>query len=119
VVTGQPIALAPATEAELLRVVQEALTNVSRHAGAIDVTYLDDVLAIDITDDGTGFDPTTRPADGVGLAAMRERVDALGGTLTVESAPGEGAVIAVATPLPASESDVPGNSTDDEILTGR
>ncbi|HEY7488541.1 MAG TPA: histidine kinase [Streptosporangiaceae bacterium] len=128
VVTGKPIALAPATEGELLRVVQEALTNVRRHAGATDVTvtftYLDAVLAIDIADDGVGFDPAARPAAGVGLAAMRERVNALGGSLTVESLPGEGTTIAVSTPLTAptahARTDNAGSADDaddDEMLT--
>lgn len=123
VITGQPAALAPVTETALLRVVQEALTNVRRHAEATDVTvtltYLDDMLAIDIADDGTGFD-TTRHTDGLGLVAMRERVDALGGTLTVESVPGDGTTIAAAAPLrtptvaqePARDAPTPGAGTD-------
>lgn len=120
VVTGRQTPLAAATETELLRVVQEALTNVRRHADATNVTvtltYLDDVLAIDVTDDGVGFDPAAGPA-GVGLTAMRERIDALGGTLTVESAVGDGTALAVATPLPdgctASEPSASGPGTSD------
>ncbi|WLW50238.1 sensor histidine kinase [Streptomyces sp. YU58] len=104
VVTGRPAALPPSTEGELLRVVQEALTNARRHARAMSVSvtlsYLGDVLAIDIQDDGTGFSPAARHP-GVGLITMRERIAAVHGTFAVESAPGEGTTVAVAVPLPA------------------
>lgn len=104
VVTGEPAALDPATETELLRVVQEALTNIRRHARATEVTvtlsYLDDEVAIDVQDNGTGI-PATRPTTGVGLGSMRERVDNLGGTLTVETGPGEGTTIAATVPVSA------------------
>ncbi|MGP4013843.1 sensor histidine kinase [Streptomyces sp. 4N124] len=104
VVTGRPVALPPSTEGELLRVVQEALTNARRHARAMSVSvtlsYLGDVLAIDIQDDGTGFAPAARHA-GVGLTTMRERIAALHGTFAVESAPGEGTTVAVTVRLPA------------------
>lgn len=104
VVTGEPVHLNPAAETELLRVVQEALTNVRRHANAHEVTvtlsYLDGLMLIDVADDGTGFD-LRDTACGVGLAAMRERAQSLGGRLTVESTPGEGTTIAVSVPVPA------------------
>lgn len=107
VVTGRPVALPPSTEGELLRVVQEALTNARRHAHAVSVSvtlsYLVDVLAIDIQDDGTGFAPAVRHT-GIGLTSMRERVAALGGLLAVESAPGEGTTVAVTVPLPVEPS---------------
>ncbi|MGW0820991.1 sensor histidine kinase [Streptomyces sp. NPDC002845] len=102
VVTGQPAPTTPSTEGELLRVVQEALTNVRRHARAASVSltlsYLDDVLAIDIQDDGVGFAPAARHV-GIGLATIRERIAALDGTLVVESAVGEGTTVAVTVPL--------------------
>ena len=101
VVTGDTDALPPAVEAGLLRVVQEALTNVRRHAAATEVTvtlsYMNDAVVVDVQDDGAGF-PASRPPVGVGLRAMRERVAELGGTLTVESAPGEGTTVAAAVP---------------------
>ncbi|WP_405539527.1 sensor histidine kinase [Streptomyces sp. NBC_00075] len=107
VVTGRPVALPPSTEGELLRVVQEALTNARRHAHAVSVSvtlsYLVDVLAIDIQDDGTGFAPAVRHT-GIGLTSMRERIAALGGLLAVESAPGEGTTVAVTVPLPVEPS---------------
>jgi signal transduction histidine kinase len=107
VVTGHPAALPPSTEGELLRVVQEALTNARRHARAMSVSvtlsYLGDVLAIDIQDDGTGFAPVARHT-GVGLITMRERIAALHGTFAVESSPGEGTTVAVTVPLPVEPS---------------
>ena len=60
------------------------------------LSYVDDVVVVDVADDGIGIaDPTTC---GVGLAGMRERATDLGGTLTIESAPGEGTTIALSVP---------------------
>ncbi|GKQ41924.1 two-component sensor histidine kinase [Streptomyces sp. A012304] len=107
VVTGQPVALTASIEGELLRVVQEALTNAWRHARAASVSvtlsYLGDALAIDIQDDGTGFAPAARQA-GIGLTTMRERIAALNGTFALESAAGEGTTVAVTVPLPIEPS---------------
>jgi signal transduction histidine kinase len=104
VVTGDPVGLHASVEAELLRVVQEALTNVRRHAAAdqvsVTISYLDDVVVVDVQDDGSGFD-TDNPPAGFGLAAMRQRVDGLGGTLTIENAPGDGTTVAVTVPVNA------------------
>jgi len=90
--TGLPRPLRPEKEAALLRVAQEALANVQKHAGArratITLSYMDDLVALDIVDDGIGFDPS-RVAQtlesGFGLKAMRERVEEFGGALTIES----------------------------------
>ncbi|MFF3372289.1 sensor histidine kinase [Streptomyces sp. NPDC002680] len=120
VVTGEPAPTFPAAESELLRVVQEALTNVRRHARAVSVSvtlsYLDDVLAVDIQDDGGGFAPTARHT-GIGLATMRERVAGLGGTFVVESGPGEGTTVAATVPLPVAES-VPTPAAADDSAAG-
>jgi signal transduction histidine kinase len=106
VITGEVRSLDPQVEMTLLRVAQEALANVRRHAEATQVTatlsYIEDRVALDVQDDGRGFDPArpvaARPGGGLGLAAMRERVKALGGSLSIESAPGEGATVAVQLP---------------------
>jgi signal transduction histidine kinase len=102
VVTGDPVDLDPTIAAELLRMAQEALTNVRRHAAAqrVDVTisYLGDVVAIDVQDDGSGFDTGGSPA-GFGLAAMRQRIEELGGTFHLESTPGEGTAVAATVPV--------------------
>lgn len=97
-------------QSALLRIAQGALANVREHAAAdnaaLTLTRLDDAVVLDVTDDGRGFDPTAPPASpdaerGHGLPAMRARLRALGGTLTVESAPGEGTVLSAAVPLEA------------------
>jgi len=98
---------APAdTEAALFRVAQEALTNVGRHAKAAKVrltlTYLDDMLLLDVADDGVGFDPAA-DTPGYGLVGMRHRLAGAGGTLTVESAPGYGTTLNAAVPLPGAD----------------
>lgn len=94
----------------LLRIAQGALANVREHASAdsaaLTLTVLDDEVVLDVSDDGHGFDPAAlpdSPADGRGhgLPAMRARLRALGGTLTVDSAPGAGTVLSAAVPLEA------------------
>ena len=87
---------------------QEALTNVAKHAGAGRVSLIlnrhaDDVLVI-IEDDGVGFDAETatdraRPRRRLGLAGMKQRVQAVGGDFQVESVPGGGTTLFVRVPL--------------------
>jgi PAS domain S-box-containing protein len=99
---GFPARLSAKVSVELLRVLQEALTNARRHSGARNVevwlrTEGEEVLA-GVDDDGRGFDPASGRA-GVGLSAMRERVEALGGDIEVKSVPGEGTKVTVRVPL--------------------
>ncbi|HEX5591099.1 MAG TPA: GAF domain-containing sensor histidine kinase [Candidatus Limnocylindrales bacterium] len=89
--------LSPTSEVQLLRVVQEALTNVRKHAGAslVRVELRGDAGSpvVTVTDDGCGFDPArVGPSltGGFGMRSMRERVELLGGTLEVHTAPGRG-----------------------------
>ncbi|MET9351079.1 sensor histidine kinase [Streptomyces termitum] len=108
-VSGTPVELPTPYEVALLRIAQSALGNTVRHAGAgraeITLSFMDDAVALDVVDDGRGFDPeAVRPAadgEGFGLPAMRSRAESLGGTFTVESAPGQGTAVAVTLPLPA------------------
>lgn len=86
---------------ELLRVLQEALINARRHSGARNVEVRlraegGEVLA-EVIDDGRGFDPASVRA-GVGLSAMRERVEVLGGEIRIQSRPGEGTMVRVNVP---------------------
>ncbi|MEV5737320.1 sensor histidine kinase [Streptomyces sp. NPDC052292] len=111
-VDGVPVQLPERVESALLRIAQGALANVREHAAAasaaLTLTYLGDQVALDIADDGRGFEPGRVRSAGVrghGLPAMRARVRRLGGTLTVESAPGEGTVLSAAVPLHHEESD--------------
>ncbi|NUR28685.1 MAG: sensor histidine kinase [Catenulispora sp.] len=111
VVSGVPLPLPVDYDATLLRVAQGALGNVSRHSGAVHagvtLTYLDDAVMLDVVDDGHGFDPDDpvgqAAGTGYGLRAMRERVGALGGRLTVESAPGEGTAVVARLPIPGRQ----------------
>lgn len=99
-----------AVAATAYRVVQEALTNVARHAGVFEVTVqvwsTGELLAAQVMDAGLGFDPEApdRLATS-GLVGMRERVRLAGGTLTVESAPGSGTRILAELPLGMSEEE--------------
>jgi signal transduction histidine kinase len=101
-VTGEPIALHPDAELALVRIAQEALANVRRHAQAREVTltlsYMDDMVILDARDDGRGFDPAA-VRTGVGLAGMRERLAPLGGRLDIESAPGAGTTVVASLPV--------------------
>ncbi len=95
---------APAVETAAYRIVQEALTNVARHAAVSEVTvrvWADaDILSIQVEDRGVGFDPATlATAVTSGLAGMRERVASLGGQFTLESAPGAGTLLMAELPL--------------------
>jgi signal transduction histidine kinase len=91
-------------ETALYRLIQEALTNVVKHAHARTVSILlvrrgESVTAI-VEDDGQGFDPGSVRADGLGLVGMRERAALVGGRLTLEAREGAGTTIAVEVPLP-------------------
>ncbi|MET9653851.1 sensor histidine kinase [Streptomyces sp. NPDC006460] len=118
-VDGAPVPLPDRVQSALLRIAQGALANVREHAGAasaaLTLTYLDDQVVLDIADDGRGFDPGAargpdtpgegggaRGVRGHGLPAMRVRARQLGGTLTIESTPGEGTVLSAAIPLEAA-----------------
>ena len=113
--TGTPVPLATAHEVALLRIAQSALANTVRHAEAttavVTLSYLGDRVALDIVDDGRGFDPALLPdpdpeVGGFGLSAMRARAQALGGTLTIASAPGHGTALAAQLPLtPPTETE--------------
>jgi signal transduction histidine kinase len=95
--------LSPALETTLYRIVQEALTNATRYSGASDVGILlersDRGLRIFIEDNGIGFDPNVIQTEGhLGLVGMQERAEMVGGTLTIESAPGSGTSIILEVP---------------------
>ncbi|PZW70142.1 PAS domain S-box-containing protein [Pseudomonas sp. URMO17WK12:I1] len=95
--------LSDAKATGLFRILQEALTNVMRHAEAHTVTVRlelqGDSLCLSISDDGRGFDPVGVRADSFGLVGMRERVLMLGGQLNLDSRPGEGTLLRVRVPL--------------------
>jgi len=105
-VTGTQRPLPPAVDQAAYRIVQEALTNASRHAGSADggqasawvlLQYAKDALTVQVHDDGDGF-ATTSAGPGLGLMGMRERVSALGGRL--HAGPREGGGFQVRAELP-------------------
>lgn len=101
-VAGTPRALPTTTEVMLLRVCQEALANVRKHAQAqrlvVRLRYGDGLVGLDVTDDGCGFDPGRGGSGGYGLRGMRARVSQVGGHLEVRSAAGAGTTVSVEVP---------------------
>jgi signal transduction histidine kinase len=103
------------TETAVFRAVQEAITNIARHAHAesvlIQVAAQDGLLTIEIEDDGAGFDPARAAGGpgsmrGVGLLGMRERIGILGGTLQIDSEPGGGTRILMQVPAAPADGAV-------------
>ncbi|TQM84546.1 signal transduction histidine kinase [Saccharothrix saharensis] len=109
--TGDARPMHTDVEVALLRTAQEALTNVAKHARAgrvaLTLSYMEDLVTLDVLDDGVGFAPDAKraggsPDGGFGLAGMRQRVQRLAGRLDVESEPGGGTAITVTVPaIPA------------------
>ena len=91
------------TQAELLRIAQEALSNVRRHAAASRVSVrarrLNGEISLSIIDDGRGFRPADETDTGFGLSAMRERAGLIGGRLAIRSEPGLGTEVLVTAPV--------------------
>ena len=119
--TGDPRALHPEVEVTLLRVAQEALANVAKHAAAshawVTLSYMEDVVTLDVRDDGSGFSQPGAgngqssaggggtggsaggsAGGGFGLIAMRQRVSRLAGQLEIESEPGAGTAVSASLP---------------------
>jgi signal transduction histidine kinase len=96
--------LPPEADHSLVQIAREALSNVARHSGAahatLAVTVSGDTLILRIEDDGVGFEPDRRlSATHFGLANLRDRAAAFGGTLAIESGPGSGTRIIVGLPI--------------------
>jgi signal transduction histidine kinase len=105
----QPIKLEPNVELVIYRVVQEAITNISKYAKAghvwVNLAAVDGQIEVSVRDDGTGFDPAVEQGSAYGLVGMRFRVEAEGGTLTLRSSPGQGTTVQVRLPQSGPESD--------------
>jgi signal transduction histidine kinase len=125
--TGTERPLPPDAEAALLRIAQEALANVAKHAQAtragVTLSYMEHEVALDVRDDGKGFDPAVElpgvngngagrakaigpEGGGFGLVAMRQRIEGLAGTLQIESEPGAGTGISAC--ILAAPTEAPG-----------
>ncbi|HEY7355622.1 MAG TPA: sensor histidine kinase, partial [Ktedonobacterales bacterium] len=101
--TLHPVSLSAQAEQALLRITQEALSNAARHADAsaitLDLAPQDQAVTLSITDNGQGFEPGAgETLHGVGLRSMQERVQELGGSFVIESAPGQGTRVLVSLP---------------------
>ncbi|MBI4329477.1 MAG: HAMP domain-containing protein [Chloroflexi bacterium] len=98
--------LTPEQAGHLLHICREALTNVVKHAGAsravLTLGRIKGGLRLSVEDNGAGFDPTRLSASGQGLCNMGERARRLGGSLSIESAPGRGTRVSVEIPLEAA-----------------
>jgi signal transduction histidine kinase len=100
-----PVKLRPATELVVYRVVQEAITNISKYANAqqvwLDLRQVGDEMQVSVRDDGVGFDSTRQRGSAFGLLGMRFRVEAMGGALLLTSTPGQGTRLQVTLPAEA------------------
>jgi len=98
------LALSPRSEVQVIRVIQEALTNVRKHSGAksvvVRVSESESATTFVVEDDGHGFEPGGSPfdRDGFGLFTMNERMGLLHGSLTIESPPGHGTRVIASVP---------------------
>ncbi|MGZ4644051.1 MAG: histidine kinase [Blastococcus sp.] len=108
-VTGPPerLALTAQAEEQAYRIALEAVHNAVKHADAsairVDVTDLDDAVAITVTDDGRGFDPTTSRPGHLGVTSMRERAVQVAADLQITTAPGVGTTVRLTLPAPATD----------------
>jgi signal transduction histidine kinase len=100
------IQVSATVELQLLRILQEALSNARKHSGATQVEVRihqeRDRLIASVEDDGTGFDPSNRPREAFprfGLAIMRERAESIGGSLGLETSPGGGTRVKIEVPV--------------------
>lgn len=99
----EPVQLPEPTQLTVYRLVQESLTNIGKYAKAqkvlVSVHSHPKHVAVQVRDDGQGFDPTSVSPSSHGLAGMRHRVEAAGGRLTITSRPGNGALVSAILPL--------------------
>jgi len=93
----------------LFRIVQESLTNITRHAEASEVEIrlqcLPQALLLEIVDNGKGFDVTSISPKSFGLQGMRERIIMLGGDFVINSEPGQGTNIVITIPVSMAENE--------------
>jgi signal transduction histidine kinase len=96
-----PTRLEAEIESSLYRLVQEALSNAVKHASAervvVELTEAGEFVTVLVRDDGSGFDPATR-SEGFGLLGMQERADLVGGSISIDSAPGSGTTVRATVP---------------------
>lgn len=108
-ITGAETQVPEPIEHVLVRATQEALTNAARHADArlvhVTLSYLEDAIALDVSDDGAGLRSRAHRPGGQGLQLMRERAEGVGGSVAVHSVTGRGTTVTVSVPLAPGVSD--------------
>lgn len=113
--TGDARPMHPDVEVALLRTAQEALANVAKHSRAtrvgLTLSYMEDQVTLDVRDDGVGFQPNVKRANGstnggFGLTGMRQRVQRLAGRLEIESEPGAGTAVSATVPAIPAGGDI-------------
>ena len=106
-----PVTLGPDAELTVYRLVQEAITNIAKYAQARQVWIRlltdDGMVDVSVRDDGVGFNPQGKRSSAYGLMGMRYRVEALGGSLTLVSRPGQGALVRARIPQAVAQEDEP------------
>ncbi len=114
-IDGTPRELPPAQVETLHRAAQSLIANVQQHAGAdrcvLTLAWWPGRVSLDVVDDGCGFDPdatTTGPDGGDGLRLLRTRLARAGGSVAIDSAPGEGTTVGLTLPTDAPGADAPG-----------
>ncbi|HET9654141.1 MAG TPA: GAF domain-containing sensor histidine kinase [Kineosporiaceae bacterium] len=113
--TDEDLVLAPRCEVQVIRIIQEALTNVRKHSGAqratVRVEQTDRAVRFAVQDDGAGFDlaavPVGRDGFGFGLSSMQERVRLIGGSLAIDTGPGRGTRLQIDVPAALVQSSPP------------
>ena len=109
--TLDAVELAPSSELTVYRLVQEALTNIVKYANAnavwITLATRGEMVEVSVRDDGVGFDTNTKRASAYGLVGMRFRVETSGGSLSMQSTPGNGTLIKARLPRQAVEPEAP------------
>ena len=107
----EAVKLPDATQLTVYRMVQEALTNIGKYAQArkvlVSVHSYPTHVAVQVRDDGVGFDPSTVRPTSHGLAGMRHRVESAGGRLSLTSRPGDGTLLSAVLPLQRTSGEVP------------
>lgn len=110
----EPVQLPDAAQLTVYRMVQEALTNIGKYAKAskvlVSVHGYPTHVAVQVRDDGVGFDPGSVRPTSHGLAGMRHRVEAAGGRLTLTSRPGNGTLLSAVLPLPRNAPELRHNA---------
>ena len=112
-IDGQPHLIGESAQKDVLRIVQSLVSNVVKHSQAtaarVTLTYQPDAISVDVVDNGRGMDVQHTQWSSVGMDGVRRRVKKLGGSLAIESEPGEGCGVSVHIPTHGTGAQDKGN----------